>query len=143
MSIQISIVLVYFVLVTLIGLWSSRKARNSDSFLLAGRGMGTLLCAAAMAGEWIGGTSTIGIAEGGFRYGISSAWYTVANAFGTVILALTLAKLYRRSNSFTVIGFMERYYDVKTRRIAAVVLAFVMIVVGSDRGRWRSREQLD
>ena len=131
MSTQILVVLAYFVVVTLIGLWSARKAKNTDGFLIAGRGMGTLLCAAAIAGEWIGGTSTVGVAEGGYRYGVSATWYTLANAIGTIILALTLARLYRRSESFTVTGFMEKYYDHSTKKIASVVLAFVMIVVGS------------
>ncbi len=131
MSIQVTIIIAYFAIVTAIGLCAARATRGSDDFLLAGRKMGIFMCATAIAGEWIGGTSTIGIAEGGFNYGISAAWYSIANAIGTVLLAFTLARLYRKSERFTVTGFMESYYDETTRIIASIVLAFVMIVVGS------------
>lgn len=128
---QLYIVLAYFALVLGVGVLAARKAKNSDEYLVAGRNMGVFMCSAAIAGEWIGGTSTIGTAEGGYLYGISSSWYVVANAIGTVVLAFTLAKLYRRSGSFTVTGYMEQYYGQKCSVVSSVVLTFVMIVVGS------------
>ncbi|MEW6244058.1 MAG: sodium:solute symporter family protein [Bacillota bacterium] len=131
MSTQLIVILGYFAIVTVVGLLASRLASSSDDFLLAGRKMGVFICSAAIAGEWIGGTSTIGTAEGGFLYGISAAWFAVANALGTVILAFTLAKLYRRSSAFTVTGFMEQYFGVRCRIVSSVVLTFVMIVVAS------------
>ncbi len=131
MSLQLSIVLGYFLLVTPIGLITMRLNRSADDFLLAGRNMGVLLCSAAIAGEWIGGTATIGTAEGGYLYGISAGWFTLANAIGTVVLAFTLAKLYRRTGSFTVTGFMERYFGSRCRTVSAIILTFVMILVTS------------
>jgi len=131
MSTQLWFVVLYFVVVTAIGLAASRLAKSSDDFLVAGRGMGVLVASAAIAGEWIGGTSTIGTAEGGYLYGISAAWFSVANAIGTVVLAFTLARLYRRSSSFTVTGFMEEYLGSQVRVVSSIVLTFVMIAVGS------------
>ncbi len=131
MSVQLSIVLAYFLVVTPVGLIAMRLNKSADDYLLAGRKMGVLLCSAAIAGEWIGGTATIGTAEGGFLYGISAGWFAVANALGTVVLAFTLAKLYRRTGSFTVTGFMERYFGPQCRAVSSVILTFVMVLVTS------------
>lgn len=131
MSLQLAIILGYFLVVTPIGLITMRLNRSADDFMLAGRNMGVLLCSAAIAGEWIGGTATIGTAEGGYLYGISAGWFTLANAMGTVVLAFTLAKLYRRAGSFTVTGFMKHYFGHRCCTVAAAILTLVMILVTS------------
>jgi len=110
---------------------TARRARTTSGFLLAGQGLGLLMCTAATCGEWLGGTSTVGIAEGGFGYGLSAAWFTLANSLGRVLFAFTLARTYRRWGEYTVPGIIERYLDVRCRVAASVVLAFAMIIVGS------------
>jgi len=130
-SLQLAMILAYFLLVSFIGIIAGRMSKTSADFMMAGRNMGLVMCAAATAGEWIGGTSTIGVAEGGYIYGISSSWYPIANALGLVIFAFTLAELYRRLGEFTIPGIIERYLDVRCRIVSSVVLAAVMVIVGS------------
>lgn len=128
MSIQLLIIILYFLLTIIIGLFA-RKSASSSSF--HGAGLGVLMCVAAGTGEWLGGTSTTGVSEYGFSSGISGAWYTIANGIGIIVLAIFFARLYRSLDTVTVPGIMEKYLGVNSRIVASLLLTFVMIAVGT------------
>lgn len=128
MSAQLIVILVYFALTVLIGVISSKKSKTSDSF--HGAAMGVYAIVAASTGEWLGGTSTTGVSEYGFDYGLSGAWYTISNGIGIMFLALLFAKLYRSLNSVTVPGIIEKFFGVKARTVSSILLTIVMLAVG-------------
>jgi SSS family solute:Na+ symporter len=128
MSVQLIIIILYLLITVGIGVYSKRKYCTSDSF--HGAGLGVLMCVAAGTGEWLGGTSTTGISEYGFLYGISGAWYTIANGIGVAFLAIFFAKLYRSLETVTVPGIIEKFIGVDARVVSSVLLTFVMIAVG-------------
>jgi SSS family solute:Na+ symporter len=119
----------YFLLTVAIGVYAQKKNTSSTSF--HGAGLGVLMCVAAGTGEWLGGTSTTGVSEYGFLYGLSGAWYTIANGIGVMVLAFFFAKLYRSLDTVTVPGIMEKYLGVNARVVASVLLTFVMLAVGT------------
>lgn len=129
MSLQLIIILIYLVLTMAVGFYAKRKSTSSVSF--HGAGLGVLMCVAAGTGEWLGGTSTTGISEYGFLYGLSGAWYTIANGIGVIVLALLFAKLYRSLETVTVPGIIENYIGINARVISSILLTFVMIAVGT------------
>ena len=88
MSTQLIVILLYFGLTIAIGIISLRRSKSSDCFV--GSGLGVIMCVSAGTGEWLGGTSTTGVSEYGFLYGISGAWYTIANGIGVCFLAIFL-----------------------------------------------------
>ncbi len=126
---QILIVLAYLILTIVIGLYSKKKIKSSKTF--DGVGLGTLMCVCVGAGEWIGGTATTGISEYGYEYGISGAWYTIANGIGMFFLALFFAKLYRSMKTPTVTGILGKYIGNRARIVASVLSIFLTIVLGS------------
>lgn len=128
-SIQLLIIVLYLAVTVLIGLYAKKKSNTASSF--HGAGLGVLMCVAAGTGEWLGGTSTTGVSEYGFIYGISGAWYTIANGIGVIFLALLFAKLYRSLETVTVPGIIEKYIGVDARVVSSVLLTFVMIAVGT------------
>ena len=128
MSLQLIIILIYLALTVIIGLYAQSKAKDSSSF--HGAQLGVLMCVAAGTGEWLGGTSTTGVAEYGFDFGLSGSWYTIANGIGVIFLALLFAKLYRSMESVTVPGIIGKFLGVKARTVSSVFLTFVMIAVG-------------
>lgn len=131
MSVQFFIIIIYFALTIGIGIYSVRKSKSSDAF--HGVGLGVFMCVAAGTGEWLGGTSTTGIAEYGYTYGISGAWYSIANGIGVMVLALFFAKLYRSLETVTVPGIVEKFLGSNARTVASVMLTFVMIIVGTSQ----------
>ncbi len=126
--VQTIIIILYFAVTVAIGLISSKKSKSSDSF--HGAAMGMFAIVAASAGEWLGGTATTGVSEYGFNYGLSGAWYTIANGIGVMFLALGFAKLYRSLSSVTVPGIIERFFGVKARTVSSILLTIVMLAVG-------------
>jgi len=126
--VQTIIIILYFAITVAIGLISSKKSKSSDSF--HGAAMGMFAIVAASAGEWLGGTATTGVSEYGFNYGLSGAWYTIANGIGVMFLALGFAKLYRSLSSVTVPGIIERFFGVKARTVSSILLTIVMLAVG-------------
>lgn len=129
MSIQLIIIVIYFFGTIGIGIYSKRKADSASSF--HGAGLGVLMCVAAGTGEWLGGTSTTGVSEYGYLYGVSGAWYTLANGIGVIVLAIFFAKLYRSLETVTVPGIIEKFIGVDARIISSILLTFVMIAVGT------------
>lgn len=128
MSVQLLIVITYFALTVFIGAYFSRGSKGSASF--HGVGLSVMMCVCASTGEWLGGTSTTGVSEYGFDFGISGSWYTIANGIGVIFLALLFAKLYRSINTVTVPGIIGKYLGVKARTVSSVFLTFVMLAVG-------------
>lgn len=131
MSIQPLIMLIYLIITVVIGIIAKRSAKSASSF--HGAGLGILMCVAAGTGEWLGGTSTAGVSEYGYDFGISGAWYTLANGIGIIILAIFFAKLYRSLDTVTVPGIIEKYIGKNARVVSSILLTFVMIAVGTSQ----------
>lgn len=131
MKIQLIIILIYFSITIIIGFLARKRSDSSTSF--HGAGLGVLMCVAAGTGEWLGGTSTSGVSEYGYLFGISGAWYTIANAIGIVVLAIFFAKLYRSLDQVTVPGILEKYLGEKARIVSSILLIFIMIAVGTSQ----------
>lgn len=127
-STQLIIILIYFALTVIIGIWSSKRSKSSESF--HGTQLGIAAIVFASTGEWLGGTATTGVSEYGFTYGLSGSWYTIANGIGVMFLALLFAKLYRSLNTVTVPGIIEKFLGVKARTVSSILLIIVMLAVG-------------
>ena len=121
-------VIIYLCLTVAVSLLTVKKGTTARSF--HGAGLGVLMCVAAGAGEWMGGTSTTGVSEYGYLFGISGAWYTIANGIGIMFCAIFFARLYRSLNTPTVSGIVGHYIGPKARTVSAVLLILVMVVVG-------------
>ena len=129
MSVQLIIIILYFIATVVIGVVAGKRAAKSGaSFHGAAMGIFAIVCAST--GEWLGGTATTGVSEYGFDFGLSGAWYTIANGIGVIFLALCFAKLYRSLNTVTVPGIIGSFLGVNARTVSSVFLTFVMIAVG-------------
>lgn len=118
----------YLLLTLLIGFFAARHTNSAGEF--QGKQLTTAAVVFAAAGEWLGGTATFGVSEYGFTYGISGAWYTIANGLGVLFLAFLFAKLYRSLNLRTVPAIVSHYFGVSARHVSCVLLVLVMLVVG-------------
>ena len=125
--IQAGIIILYFAVTICVGVFT-KKTNNANAF--EGFKLSLLMCVAIGAGEWMGGTSTTGVSEYGYLYGISGAWYTVANGLGICFLALFFARLFRSLNSSTVPEIIGRYLGRSARKVSSVMLTIVLMIVG-------------
>ncbi|MDR1663549.1 MAG: sodium:solute symporter family protein [Clostridiales bacterium] len=125
------IIVLYLAVTVAIGLIANKNAKTASSF--HGAGLGVLMCVAAGTGEWLGGTSTTGVSEYGYDFGISGSWYTIANGIGIIFLAIFFAKLYRSLETVTVPGIIGHFIGTKARIVSSILLTFVMLAVGTSQ----------
>lgn len=124
------ILILYISATIIIGLIFKRKD-NYNSF--HGTNLGTLMCVAIGAGEWLGGNSTIGVAEYGYEFGLSATWYTMANAIGILFLSLFLSNYYRKLNVSTVSEILDITIGKKTGRLSSIILMLVSLIIGTSQ----------
>ena len=128
MSVQLIIIIIYFIITVLIGVLSGRKTKSAAAF--TGVALSTVAIVCASTGEWLGGTATTGVSEYGFLYGLSGWWYTIANGIGVLFLGLLFAKLFRSLETGTVPGIIEKFFGVHARTVSCIILTIVMLAVG-------------
>lgn len=128
MNWQLLIIIAYFAITMAIGFLAARKTKSSANFMGAGMGVMAIVCVAC--GQWLGGTATTGCAEYGFTSGISGWWYTIANGVGMLMMALFFAERYRRYDSVTIPGIIEKLLGINARTVSSCLLIFVMLAVG-------------
>jgi SSS family solute:Na+ symporter len=121
----------YFIIIVLIGIFAKKFVKNSFDLLVAGRNLGLTLTIFAIAGEWLGGTSTVAVGQWAYKYGISPMWYNISTSIGILIFGLTWATLYRRKKIVTIPEMLERLYDKNLRIIAAVFFIAAYLFLSS------------
>ena len=80
MSIQLTILIVYFVFIIFLGILAMKKVKGSEDILVAGRSLGMMFVSVSIAAEYMGGLETIGTAEVAFNQGMGVIWYHIASA---------------------------------------------------------------
>ncbi len=121
MSIQFTILIIYFIFIIFLGVLAVRKVKASDDLLVAGRNLGLMYVSVSIAAEYMGGLGTIGTAEVAFSQGMGVIWYHIASSFGLILFGLAFAHYYRKYNVITVPEFLYYLYDIKTWKAASVL----------------------
>ena len=129
MTIELIIIGLYFVLLIVVGWLGKRLARTSTDFLIAGRNLGVVLCTVSIAGEWIGGMSTVGTAEIAYSHGFFPAWYNISTAIGMMLFGFSLASVYRKHNVHTVGEMLEKIYNKEVRIITSICFAVAFLIL--------------
>jgi len=120
-SIQFTILIIYFIFIIFLGVLAVRKVKASDDLLVAGRNLGLMYVSVSIAAEYMGGLGTIGTAEVAFSQGMGVIWYHIASSFGLILFGLAFAHYYRKYNVITVPEFLYYLYDIKTWKAASVL----------------------
>ena len=88
MVIKILMLIVFFAIMIFVGLYSRRQAKDVNGFVLGGRNVGPWLTAFAYGTSYFSAVVFIGYAgQFGWKYGISSTWIGLGNAFLGSLLA--------------------------------------------------------
>lgn len=99
----ILLIILYLALVTVVGVWFTKRNTNSNDWAVAGGGMSLGMIAVGIAGTRIGGAGTYGVAgsviSGGVWY---MWWYGICTFLAMAIVGLFFAKPYRRLGLQTV-----------------------------------------
>lgn len=134
MIIKIVFVVIFFVVMVGVGLYSRKQARSVDGFVLGGRQVGPWLTAFAYGTSYFSAVVFVGYAgQFGWKYGLSSTWIGVGNAvIGSLLAWLVLGKrtklLTQHIGSRTMPDFFGTRFNSQNLRVVASVIAFVFLI---------------
>ncbi|MFQ3546061.1 sodium:solute symporter family protein [Halobacillus rhizosphaerae] len=122
---------IYGVIMIAMGIYFSRKISNSEDFILAGKGLGTIVLTGTLLATWTGsGSISGGETSMAYSFGIIPALLMMLpTLLGIGILYLIAPKI-REFGKYTVSGILEEKYGKTSRMMASIIiiLAFVGIV---------------
>ena len=123
------VVVGYLVGTLALGLWVARRgASNLAEFFVGGRGIPWWLAATSMAATTFNVDTPLYVAGIVARYGVSGNWEWWSFALTHVMLAVVLAKLWRRAGVLTDMELTELRYGGRPAATLRAVRAFVFAV---------------
>lgn len=134
MAIKIILIVVFFAVMIMVGLYCKKTATNVNGFVLGGREVGAWLTAFSYGTSYFSAVIFIGYAgQFGWKYGVASTWVGIGNAFiGSLLAWSILAKRTRlmthQLNTATMPQFFEKRFNSKNLKIAASLIVFVFLI---------------
>lgn len=119
-------ILLFLVLITLMGVWATRKVKSGKDFATAGQELSWFTCTGSCIASAIGANVVIGKYEVILESGVSGI---VASWFWWIgwLFLLLLAKPLRDSGAVSIPDFLQMRYGEKTRNIGAVCVMIATI----------------
>lgn len=117
----------FFLLILVIGLWTSRKITNSSDFFLGGRRFGKVMMIFFSFGAGTSGNDAVGVSAKSYTSGLSGIWYQWLWLFCTPFYWL-IAPAFRRMRALTTGDYFEQRYDGSVASLYAFVGILVLTV---------------
>jgi len=134
---DITIIIIFFLLVPAIGFYVSRgQDKDEEDYLLSGRKVGMFLFVTTTVSTWYGGI--LGVGEFSYSYGLVS-WFTQGLPYYifAILFAFLFAKKVRTASLYTIPEKLEQTYGRKVSLFAAIIIFFLvspapyLLMVGS------------
>ncbi|MCA1916418.1 sodium:solute symporter family protein [Methanospirillum hungatei] len=130
----IGIVVIYCLAMIGIGGWASRKIKNTEDYLVAGRSLGFWVFVLLMIGTVCSGMSLLGVSGLGFKFGWPTIWEQIfvplSIAFCIIFFGVKLHAITRNTGYMTVQDYLAHRYESPTalRTLSAVAGIIVSLI---------------
>lgn len=134
MLVKIALLIVFFAIMIGVGLYSRKNTTDVNGFVLGGRSVGPWLTAFAFGTSYFSAVVFIGYAgQFGWKYGLSSTWIGLGNAFlGSLLAWVVMGRRTRvmthHLDAKTMPDFFGKRYDSNALRITAATIAFIFLI---------------
>lgn len=106
-----------------IAFWFSRRSRNEEDYLVAGRSLGPWMATFSVFATWYGAESCIGAAGEAYAYGLSGVMADpFAYAIGIVVVGMFFAAALWKRGLLTLADLFRGRYGEGVARLAAIVM---------------------
>lgn len=123
-------VLIYFVVLLAVGFYTSKQAKTSEEFVLAGKGLGSLVLIGTFLATYVGnGTISGGGNSLAYTYGIWPGVFFAMPAILAIIVLYLLSPKIRESGVYTVAELLEKTYGNFARVLSGAIIALAMISI--------------
>ena len=134
MLLKIILLILFFAVMTGVGIYCRRTASDVQGFVLGGRNVGSWLTAFAFGTSYFSAVIFVGYAgQFGWKYGLSATWIGIGNALIGSLLAWRI--LGRRTRlmtqhlqSATMPDFFGKRFFSDALKVAASVIVFVFLI---------------
>jgi len=128
-SLDITILLAYFIFVMALGIYLGRKYKDAEDYFLAGRSMLWPFIGLSLFASNISSTTLIGLAGEAYSTGISVFNYEWMAAVVLVFFAIFILPFVLKSRVYTMPEFLEKRFDGRARIYFAGLTIFLNIFV--------------
>lgn len=134
MILKVLLLIIFFAIMIGVGIYSRRQAKDVNGFVLGGRSVGPWLTAFAYGTSYFSAVVFIGYAgQFGWKYGLSSTWVGLGNAFigsllAWVIMGRRTRVMTHHLDAKTMPDYFGKRYKSKSLRIAASTIAFIFLI---------------
>ncbi|AMA72402.1 MULTISPECIES: sodium:solute symporter [Aneurinibacillus] len=122
-GIDVSVIVLYLLIIALVGVLGARRAKTSEDYIVAGRNLNFSMYFGCIAALTLGGAATIGTAKLGYQSGISGIWFVTSQGIGLILLSIFLAKKIFNLRVLTISEMLEKRFSVEARLISSLVAA--------------------
>ena len=125
--IDLIVIVAYFIVVVLIGVWSMRRIENQEDYFLAGRRAGKIIQTFAAFGQATSSENAVGVTTTTYTNGAGGIWSSLLMLFATPLYWMT-SPWFRRMRVLTMGDFFEERYGSKNMAATyAVIGCFCMM----------------
>ena len=129
-SVDLAIIVIYFVAVLVIGFYLKRFAQSGEDFFLAGREMTAWVAGLSFLSANLGSLELLGWAGSAYQYGILAAhWYWVGAIPAMVFLGIVMMPFYYISKTHSVPGYLQLRYGEGASALSAGTFAVMTILM--------------
>lgn len=129
-TVDIFIVIIYLIMLVCVGIWTARKTKTTEDFMVAGRSIGIWRFTAAMAACVIGGSLTMGSSTLAYNFGVGAIWLGGICALSIFLLSLFLRTKLSDMRILSAAEGFGVFYGPYARVLSAVVMMIYMFMVG-------------
>ncbi len=128
--IDLTIIVVYFVLVLGLGLYLKKFTNTGEDFFMAGRNMSAWIAGLSFISANLGSLEMMGYAAATYQYGILVAHaYWIAAIPAILFLALVMIPFYYICQTHSVPGYLKLRYGEGARSLSAISFAVMTILM--------------
>ncbi|HKI12303.1 MAG TPA: hypothetical protein VKA02_09320, partial [Candidatus Acidoferrum sp.] len=129
-TVDLVIIVFYFVLVLAIGFYLKERANTGEDFFMAGREMTAWIAGLSFLSANLGSLELMGWAGASYQYGILAAhWYWIGAIPAMLFLALVMMPFYYISKTHSVPGYLKLRFGEPSRALSSVCFAFMTVLM--------------
>ena len=129
-TVDLIIIVFYFLLVLAIGFYLKEQANTGEDFFMAGREMTAWIAGLSFLSANLGSLELMGWAGASYQYGILAAhWYWIGAIPAMLFLALVMMPFYYISKTHSVPGYLKLRFGESSRALSSVSFAFMTVLM--------------
>ncbi|MDM7924571.1 MAG: sodium:solute symporter family protein [bacterium] len=127
-TIDVLIIVVYFLLVIGIGVMLKKYTKTGEDFFMAGREMTAWVAGLSFVAANLGSLELMGWAASAYQYGIlATHWYWIGAIPAMLFLAVVMMPFYYISKTHSVPGYLQLRYGEGARSVSAVSFGLMTV----------------